>query len=608
MKKLPLITLVSFFILIPNINAETDGTYQIIRSNKYHYYFFSEPYDSRNAVNDLKTYGRENYTRFANYREWEIPTSVPIELTSNCNVNGKWDESDCWDLATFYSMWDELENGTIVCKGNTCSRDLKESGIERYYHAHGAYSSNVPAANDWKGTVTGNSDSNTPQSISIDKINKTGKYINLACATINTNNEVTRVNPNGTAISDENYENTYIKIKRTLSQNFDVDRINWANMNPSENSSNCGGIYSYEGKVYSPALYRVKLTTENYACVSNEQSNQESCNDTSTISSTCGKHTIQIGDAKDPNAKVARADIQISQSAHISNILTPNKIYQGGGIKLGFIYYNTVSWSYIDGKIKGDSTLKNGIEAEIKRKLLNENTVANNIAADIKFIDKNKKEYIINKDLMQTQCSRAGEFNEGQIVTTTCTITLPESSIETGTGKVKYSPSIGKGVNNEYYTPMNYTGNFDLKAKLSNLSVLTGLNGWMEDWNITYDGSKDKKCSVNIYDRYYIGDKYKFIYRPINLNNPFPNRNAGVNWFEWYSKESNKQRLESSYERLQYQVQLDNQNVTDIKNYNKNKNKNYLDWSSINKDTEKSEFIDTYNRYFLVRDQEGDNP
>ena len=56
MKKLPLITLVSFFILIPNINAETDGTYQIIRSNKYHYYFFSEPYDSRNAVNDLKTY------------------------------------------------------------------------------------------------------------------------------------------------------------------------------------------------------------------------------------------------------------------------------------------------------------------------------------------------------------------------------------------------------------------------------------------------------------------------------------------------------------------------------------------------------------------------
>lgn len=90
-----------------------------------------------------------------------------------------------------------------------------------------------------------------------------------------------------------------------MSQNFDVDRINWANMNPSENSSNCGGIYSYEGKVYSPALYRVKLTTENYACVSNEQSNQESCNDTSTISSTCGKHTIQIGDAKDPNAKVA---------------------------------------------------------------------------------------------------------------------------------------------------------------------------------------------------------------------------------------------------------------------------------------------------------------
>ena len=85
--------------------------------------------------------------------------------------------------------------------------------------------------------------------------------------------------------------------------------------------------------------------------------------------------------------------------------------------------------------------------------------------------------------------------------------------------------------------------------------------------------------------------KYKPIYRPIDLNNPFPDRNAGVNWYEWYKIPNNKKRLEESYSKLQYQITLDNQTVVKIKNYNSSHN--YLDWDGINSDGE-SKFIDTY--------------
>ena len=125
---------------------------------------------------------------------------------------------------------------------------------------------------------------------------------------------------------------------------------------------------------------------------------------------------------------------------------------------------------------------------------------------------------------------------------------------------------------------------------------------------MTYNGSS---CRVNVTSRLYKPDqsnKYAFIYRPIDLNNPFPNRNAGINWYDWYSIQSNKDRLKSSYSKLEYQVELDNQSVSKIKEYNKNYN--YLDWTGINEKTEKSNFINNYfkDNYKIERIQEGGNP
>ena len=50
MKKIPLITLLSFFILIPYINAEEN--YEEKTTHKYHYYYFSQPF-SETTIEDL---------------------------------------------------------------------------------------------------------------------------------------------------------------------------------------------------------------------------------------------------------------------------------------------------------------------------------------------------------------------------------------------------------------------------------------------------------------------------------------------------------------------------------------------------------------------------
>lgn len=86
-----------------------------------------------------------------------------------------------------------------------------------------------------------------------------------------------------------------------------------------------------------------------------------------------------------------------------------------------------------------------------------------------------------------------------------------------------------------------------------------------------------------------------FIYRPIDLNNPFPNRNAGMNWYDWYNNSQNKDRLEKSYNKLQYQITLDSKLVSEIKKYNKNElnNGGYLDWKTID-ELSNSSFVDEY--------------
>lgn len=619
MKKIPLITLISFFLLIPN----TDAAYKTTTETKYHYYFFSEPY-TKDKINVLTT-GSTNYTRFADYREWETVNATSVQLNTINSIS----DTGSWSLNKFYAMWDALSSyGKTVCKGETCSKDLKEVNMpqnkSRYYHYHGAYSAKIPAVGDWHGGVNPEIGDNVPGTIRISGIGTDGYRV---CATLLTDNTLNRVNEGGYAVyggKGEDYNNTYISITRSASEEdikeYTEEEDEEGNITRSGkivwdrglgNISNCepDKIVATNGKVYSPALYRITTNTDKHNCIPGSLVEKGECNNTVNVSSECEKKTFEVvEDGKsidNPNAKAARVTVGFTQDVTLTNLLTPTRIYQGGGVKIGFIYKSTVTATIDSNSIEGDyDYLKNKINNKIRNTLLDFQTIASNISngAALTFTDEKNKEYKFSPTQMQTSCKQEGDIiNDGKVITT-CTIFLPESEVKLGTGEVTYKNSIGEGINNEFYTPIKYNGKLYMSAKFENLTAINGINldGWMKNITVTYDGKRNRasNCEINTYPRFYNSDNktYKFIYRPIDINNPFPNRNAGVNWYSWYEEPANKNRLESSYDEVEYQMKLDNQKVIDIKRYNNLHS--YLDWYGIS-DSGKSDF---------VRDYGGDTP
>lgn len=326
-----------------------------------------------------------------------------------------------------------------------------------------------------------------------------------------------------------------------------------------------------------------------------------SCNNGKNYTSTCNELTV----SKTENGNTASAVVKINQTGTISNVLNPTTLYQGGGFNLGIVYSNSISWSYV-GNVRcydtNGNACSNGaslIEKAMKEKIKDINVFTAGInLTNIKFNGKS-----IDSNFMYKKCTESGKFTNNSTLTTTCTFFLPESKLDTYNGNVKYvSGSLGVGINNKYYTPTKYSGKYAINMSINGMSRITDtaavkdskIKGkpWTGTWNDTFTG-----CSITITSLYYNTDKktsFKFIYRPIDLTNPFPNRNPGVNWFEWYSKQQNKERLEQSYKNLEYSIPLDNQKINEIKKYNKAQNgkDGYFDWDTMNGD--ESTFLKKY--------------
>lgn len=641
MKKISLITLISFFFLIPNVDAAScnrrcgEGCTGYC-TYKYHYYYFSEPYTESSINGALPSI---NYTRFADYRDWEVPEAEKITLSY---YSSNTDTSNTWELGRFYAMWDKLYNsGTIVCKGETCSQDLKERNKSRYYHAHGAHTDVTPSyanTNGWNDIVERPIGYNytAPSEVQVNSLIPDNLK---SCATLGTKNTLFRTDINGRSIGNGvNYDNTYIAIKRELYNENDIKEytevtnedgsvtkegnIVWNASLTDVSSTNCKykgekKVIAENGIVYSPALYRITATTQKYKCSGNVTPDSGKCNGTAKAQSKCDKQTIEVvedgGNIDNPESNIARAEVSIKQDISLTNLLTPTKIYQGGGVKIGFLYKAEVTLKVDNSSIKFDGSslttrkkqdLKNKIKSELERIIGNpEDTIS---ADEFKFTYmKNGTTYTeaLGTANLQIKCNQASEGDvfdsNGKVVTTTCTILLPESKVNLGSGEVNYiNGSEGNGINNEFYTPIKYSGDLNLYATFSGLSAIntsgTVLSGWDGGSNITikYNGASSN-CTVTTYPRFYNNDNktYKFIYRPIDINNPFPNRNAGVNWYDWYNIPANKTRLKESYSNLEYTMEIDKEASSGIKNYNNNHK--YFDWDGITEDG-RSEFVRTY--------------
>lgn len=337
-------------------------------------------------------------------------------------------------------------------------------------------------------------------------------------------------------------------------------------------------------------------------CKPSQPNIKASCNSSSSsFSSTCEELTVKTNDANDEIK--SKANIKISQTGSITTILTPTNTYAGGGFKFGIMYHNTISWSLVK-QYKG--TIED-ITKEMQAKL-KENFVDGFGLKNVKFGNEQIPDDYFKQNI---KCQETGSFTNGNTLTTMCIVYLPNSVVEEYTGKVTYKQGDNLGLNNKYYTPIDWDSNkkYEVIATISGMDRLKESSVkadskdknkvWTGTWEYTLNGSKDN-CDINLYPLY--GQptggkknlKYIFIYRPIDLNNPFPNRNPGMNWYDWYNIERNKERLESSYNREQYSITLDSQKTSEIKKYNKDElNKGgYFDWKTI--ENGQSSFIDKY--------------
>lgn len=321
-------------------------------------------------------------------------------------------------------------------------------------------------------------------------------------------------------------------------------------------------------KVYGVTTLTIKIKNDKKCEVSKQSTDLMECNEWKDLSSECKELTVRNNNSS--------AVVKIEQNGYISNIFKSNLVndnneynansYDGGWFKYGIVYRNELSWSIVSGN--NDNNITN----EMKKKRKELSTFINELTMNIEGLTDLSGTQLIKK------CTESGDFTKGNKLITTCTFFLPKSEFKNSNGQVSYSSDESlANINNKYYIPLNEKEH-SIKVTLENLSRLKDdianedskdkTKPWTGTWNIT------TSCLLKVTNRLYENGKHKFIYRPINLNNPFPNRFPGVNWYTWYITEGNKDRktLEDSYKKPEYYTELDNRTISTIKEYNKNHN------------------------------------
>ena len=322
-------------------------------------------------------------------------------------------------------------------------------------------------------------------------------------------------------------------------------------------------------KVYGETKLKIKIKNDKKCEVLKQSTDPMECNEWKDLSSECKKLTVRKNNSS--------AVVKIEQNGYISNIFKSNLVndnneydansYDGGWFKYGITYYNEVSWN-IDNLYGNIGEIETAMQSRLKSL----NNFQDNLNLTITGLEEITGNKIIKK------CSESGSFTNGNKLITTCTFFLPKSEFKNSNGQVSYSSDENKAnINNKYYIPLD-AKNYGVSVKLENLSRLSDSQAkqdsqnknepWTGTWTIK------TSCLLKVTNRLYENGKHKFIYRPINLNNPFPNRFPGVNWYTWYITEGNKDKktLEDSYEHREYYTELNNDSISKIKKYNKDNN------------------------------------
>ena len=226
----------------------------------------------------------------------------------------------------------------------------------------------------------------------------------------------------------------------------------------------------------------------------------------------------------------------------------------------------------------------------------------------------NPESYNSNDENLDTYENMGGEWNANSVTTNSwlpaqtirysASYRLKHACINRFTALVEYKDSCDDNTEidggNLYYIPLKEpNGDFPVRVYAGGnanspvkISILNNM-----DWGFTYDC--DVNCRQELFDLEKGG--YLYFFRPIALDNPFPNRTPGVNWQDWIFFQVNQERLIDTYSttnNIEYIVYLENEDVNAIKEYNSNTT--YLDYSNSFHDKEgNSEFINTRFNYLF---------
>ena len=125
-------------------------------------------------------------------------------------------------------------------------------------------------------------------------------------------------------------------------------------------------------------------------------------------------------------------------------------------------------------------------------------------------------------------------------------------------------------VNGNEYRRINVAGKLacDFGTKISGCP-------YQDCGDTTCNPNKDKyKCCRNtkylkMHPNYYANEcatQENYFYRQIDLTDPFPNRDAGENWYSWINDENNKKQLANSFNgKPNYVIDLTNNIISKIK-------------------------------------------
>lgn len=417
-------------------------------------------------------------------------------------------------------------------------------------------------------------------------------------------------------------------------------------INVTNNGNEFKLSFSTEGNTSGSIMNKNKNVDFNLAC-----ENASFYSGTLEKVSTTYEYTAGSGSCRHTEYETISADYVAIESGVLKFDLDRGPIYAGGAFGFKVEYINTAKWYYVstvpecpiitvygttpyrccdsEGKCstccKGsksgyDPNCNETGESRLnfEKKITNERyTALNNgesSSPNVKLkMDNNNNSNSVtspgntNNDIGEWVCEKVDATSDiwkpNTEWTTKCTYKLKESKLNRMTADVKYTNNACSNSeickSDVYYVPLKWMNDkFNVfidfgRVNTRSLSTINGIN-----WHVDYT------CDVDIVQMLYNknGKGYQFFYRPIDLNNPFPNRDPSINWISWWNNNINKEKLALGYNNKEYSVALTPEDMRRLKEYNEDKANNsgnnlgYLDYSI--RDNGKSNFVDRYmNRY-----------